>query len=185
MTEQKKAEHLRANRWVQEGNLWLHEDWLNWKGSPENNPNWYRSETTDRAFDIQVKMEAEDAERRRIEKSGKTDSDYMRTLLPSHYTVSHDRKGDIRCKSSEGILQDGDAEDGEHWGYIMQAMRSHFGDRFLSVDHIVCFGHKDFMVYLKRNDSEVRQASFPDMGCTSLVVGFWAGLVAGILAGLR
>lgn len=43
-----------------------------------------------------------------------------------------------------------DAEDEEHWKYIFQALKQHFGGRFLEVFHNTCFYRVDFTIYLKQ-----------------------------------
>lgn len=78
------------------------------------------------------------------------DINYVTKLLPDHYTVKESKQaGNIHCKSRTGIRKGIDAEDDEHWGYVMSGLRQHFGDRFLEVDHNTCFCHVDFTVYLR------------------------------------
>lgn len=78
------------------------------------------------------------------------DIGFVKTILPSHYTVKESKsKGSIHCVSSEGIKQGIDSEDDEHWSYIMMAIRKRFGERFSEVYHNVCFCHCDFTIYLK------------------------------------
>jgi hypothetical protein len=89
------------------------------------------------------------------------DIDFVCTILPDHYEVRESKTpGSIHCVSNIGIRKTPylskstgnmitDAEDDEHWGYIMQAIISHFGPRFQEVDHNTCFCHIDFTIYLK------------------------------------
>ena len=80
-----------------------------------------------------------------------SDFEAVRQLLPHHYTVTESKEaGNIHCVSRIGILKDGDAEDDEHWGYVMSGLRKHFGARFSEVFHNVCFGHKNFTIYIKQ-----------------------------------
>jgi hypothetical protein len=92
---------------------------------------------------------------------------FVKTILPEHYTVQESKKkGSIHCKSAIGIRKSPykvrpysdnpgkvititDAEDDEHWGYIFQAIKQHFGERFQEVFHNTCFCHVDFTIYLK------------------------------------
>lgn len=90
------------------------------------------------------------------------DIQFMQKILPSHYIVQESKKrGSIHCKSLVGIKLPpyrnkstgnlvNDSEDEEMWGYIMKAMRQHFGARFQEVYHNTCFCHVDFTVYLKQ-----------------------------------
>jgi len=91
---------------------------------------------------------------------------FVKSILPEHYGVKESkRKGSIHCKSEIGIRKSPytvypytqepdravyvtDAEDDEHWSYIFQAIKQHFGDRFLEVFHNTCFCHVDFTIYL-------------------------------------
>jgi hypothetical protein len=91
------------------------------------------------------------------------DIEYVRSILPDHYTVQEsEKRGSIHCKSEKGIRKSPylnqstgkmvtDAEDEEHWGYIVEAIKKHFGDRFQEIDHNTCFCHVDFTIYLKDN----------------------------------
>lgn len=105
------------------------------------------------------------------------DIDFVKGILPDHYAVQESNKrGSIHCKSPKGIrkapysirvreeVEEGrnavnmwkyrtvivdDAEDEEHWEYIFQAIKQHFGDRFQEVYHNTCFCHVDFTIYIK------------------------------------
>lgn len=89
------------------------------------------------------------------------DINFVKSVLPDHYQVHESRKkGSIHCKSSQGIRLSpylnkstgrivSDAEDEEHWEYITEALKKHFGHRFQEIDHNTCFCHVDFTVYLK------------------------------------
>lgn len=86
---------------------------------------------------------------------------FIQKILPSHYAVQESNKiGSVHCISTIGIKKSpyinqstgnwvDDAEDDEHWGYIIGAIKQHFGERFQEVFHNVCFLHKDFTIYLK------------------------------------
>lgn len=75
----------------------------------------------------------------------------VKAILPDHYEVKESRSPNaIHCVSSVGIRKDIDAEDDEHWSYIMKAFKKHFGDRFSEVFHNVCFCHTDFTIYLRK-----------------------------------
>jgi hypothetical protein len=115
-----------------------------------------------------------------------SDIEFVKSILPEHYTVQESKKkGSIHCKSEIGIrkapykkrvreydpmkvsehnpmapapyrykaITITDAEDEEHWEYIFQAIKQHFGERFLEVFHNTCFCHVDFTVYLKQIDN--------------------------------
>lgn len=72
-------------------------------------------------------------------------------ILPDHYKIGEGRKsGSIRCVSEVGIRKGVDAEDEEHWGYVFEAIKKHFGNRFKEVFHNVCFCHTDFIIYYKK-----------------------------------
>jgi hypothetical protein len=95
------------------------------------------------------------------------DIEFVKKILPEHYTVQESkRKGSVHCKSEIGIRKSPytvypykeqperavtvtDAEDDEHWEYIFQAIKQHFGERFQEVFHNTCFCHVDFTIYLK------------------------------------
>ena len=76
--------------------------------------------------------------------------DYIKKLLPSHYSVKESKKkGSIHCISPIGIKEGIDGEDDEHWGYIMAALKQKFKERFQEVFHNTCFCHINFTIYLK------------------------------------
>lgn len=78
------------------------------------------------------------------------DIDFVRGVLPDHYTVKEsNKKGSIHCVSSTGIRKGIDSEDDEHWGYVMNAFRKYFGSRLSEVYHNTCFCHVNFTMYLK------------------------------------
>lgn len=107
---------------------------------------------------------------------------FVKSILPNHYEVKKSKTvGSIHCVSKTGIRKSpykirvrekaefdrndpmvmykyrdivvDDAEDEEHWNYIFQAIKKHFGERFQEVFHNTCFCHVDFTIYLKKYDS--------------------------------
>ena len=80
-----------------------------------------------------------------------SDIPFVKMLLPNHYTVEESKKkGSIHCHSKIGIRMGTDAEDDEHWGYIVHAIKRTFKDRFLEIFHNTNFCHTDFTIYLKQ-----------------------------------
>lgn len=80
----------------------------------------------------------------------KTQIEAVKRILPDHYSVNPGAKpGSIRCKSSVGIRRKIDAEDEEHWGYVVNAIKAFFGNAFQEIDHNICFCHVDFLIYFK------------------------------------
>ena len=89
------------------------------------------------------------------------DINFVKSVLPSTYEVKESKdKGSVHCISPTGIVKPPylnnstgriieDAEDDEHWSYILGSFRQHFGERFLEVFHNVCFCHTNFTVYLR------------------------------------
>lgn len=78
-----------------------------------------------------------------------SDIQRVKAILPEHYEIKESISPNaIDCVSKIGIRKNIDAEDNEHWSYIMQAFKKHFGDRFKEVYHSVCFCHTDFTIYL-------------------------------------
>ena len=76
---------------------------------------------------------------------------FVKTILPDHYTVQESkRKWSIHCFSKEGIRHKIDADDDEHWDYIVNAIQAHFGDRFMEIDHNTNFCHVDFTIHLSQ-----------------------------------
>lgn len=68
---------------------------------------------------------------------------YISQVLPKHYVVKESKqKGNIHCKSSIGIGDDG------YWECFMNALRNKFTD-FLELDHNTCYNHVDFTIYFK------------------------------------
>lgn len=79
------------------------------------------------------------------------DINFVKSILPSTYLVVEHRQNAIRCSSPTGIVKAAtiDAEDEEHWYYILESIKKHFGERFSEVFHYTCFCHTDFIIYLK------------------------------------
>ena len=66
--------------------------------------------------------------------------------------VDNDERGERTAKGGRALFKTltvTDAEDDEHWEYIFQAIKQHFGERFQEVFHNTCFCHVDFTIYLK------------------------------------
>lgn len=63
-----------------------------------------------------------------------------------NYHKKSRRPGSIHCFSKTGI----DADDDEHWQYIVLAIENHFGDRFMEIDHNTNFCHVDFTIHLEK-----------------------------------
>lgn len=107
--------------------------------------------------------------------------DFIKKILPDHYRITGGEENKhvwIRCVSSKGIVKPPyvnrvreqpnpnvciytyrnitvtDAEDEEHWSYIVKAIKSHFGLRFMEIDHNTNFCHVDFVIYLKLSSHE-------------------------------
>lgn len=78
------------------------------------------------------------------------DITFVKKLLPDHYTVQESKKkGSIHCVSPIGIKRKVDAEDDEHWGYIMEALETKFSGRLQEVCHNTNFCHVDFTIFLR------------------------------------
>ena len=78
-----------------------------------------------------------------------SDIQRVKAILPEHYEVKESKlPNSIHCVSKIGIKNGIDAEDDEHWSYIMRAFKNHFGNRFKEVFHNVCFCHTDFTIHL-------------------------------------
>jgi mannose-6-phosphate isomerase-like protein (cupin superfamily) len=96
----------------------------------------------------------------------KEDIQFVKNILPNHYSVQESKKkGSIHCKSEIGIRHSPylnessgnmvtDHEDEEHWAYILGAIKQHFNGRFQEVYHNTCFCHVDFTIYLKPQTNE-------------------------------
>lgn len=69
------------------------------------------------------------------------DVQFMAELLPDHYRTTATNNG-VQCDSKTGIVDD------EHWGYIMKAIKAHFGGRFQEVYHQTSTHHVHFIVYV-------------------------------------
>lgn len=79
------------------------------------------------------------------------DLEFIKNILPDHYVVKESKTmGSIHCKSPIGIKEGVDADDDEHWNYIVMAIQQKFGERFLEIDHNTCFCHVDFTICLKQ-----------------------------------
>jgi hypothetical protein len=93
---------------------------------------------------------------------------FIKTILPVDYKINEGITSGgslwIRCRSEKGIrkapYQDTksltdekftvtDAEDDEHWSYIFEAIKQHFGEKFMEVYHETCSYHLDFFIYYK------------------------------------
>lgn len=75
---------------------------------------------------------------------------FIKEILPSHYEVEAVRdKNYINCCSRIGIQKNNGYEDDEHWMYIFEAIKKHFGDRFSEVFHNTCTWHVNFNIYLR------------------------------------
>jgi hypothetical protein len=69
--------------------------------------------------------------------------EYIKAVLPNHYEVKESKqKGNVHCKSSNGINDD------EQWSYFMQGLKQRFAD-FSEVNHNTCHNHVDFTVYFR------------------------------------
>jgi hypothetical protein len=62
--------------------------------------------------------------------------------------------GSLNCVSAVGVLHKIDADDDEHWEYIVKAIQNHFGDRFMEIDHVTNFGHQNFTIYLRHTNGK-------------------------------
>jgi hypothetical protein len=79
------------------------------------------------------------------------DIKFVRSILPEHYTVKESKHpGSIHCVSKEGIRHKVDADDDEHWDYIVKAIENYFGNRLMEIDHNTNFCHVDFTIYLRQ-----------------------------------
>ena len=72
------------------------------------------------------------------------DVDFMRRVLPDHYTCEP-RENGVHCHSLIGV----EDNDPEHWEYIFLAIKQQFGDRFMEVYHQTCTDHLKFTVYIR------------------------------------
>ena len=71
--------------------------------------------------------------------------------MPDSYTVHESKRpGSIHCYSRTGIKKGIDAEDDEHWDYIVAGIENYFGDRFMEIDHNTNFCHVDFTIHLRK-----------------------------------
>ena len=78
------------------------------------------------------------------------DIEFVKTLLPDHYTVVRDiGTNGIRCRSNIG-LRKGDIEDAYLWELFKTSILHRFEDEFLEIDHLICSFHTDFIIHLKK-----------------------------------
>jgi hypothetical protein len=73
-----------------------------------------------------------------------TDIHFLHELLPQ-YAMKNNPVYGMNCVSKTGIS---DAKD--EWLPVFQAIKKHFGSRFLEVNHTVCSDHLNFTIYLKK-----------------------------------
>lgn len=75
------------------------------------------------------------------------DLNYVKSILPSHYTVKESKKKySVHCTSSIGMQDYGEEKE---WKQFFNKLKEHFGSRFQEVFHNVCTNHSDFTIYLK------------------------------------
>lgn len=90
----------------------------------------------------------------------KTEIEFVKTLLPSHYDVKEsNKKGSIHAVSPIGLRKlpylskfgrlIEDDEDDLSFERFIKSVKQHFGDKFQEIFHNVCFCHTDFTIYLK------------------------------------
>jgi hypothetical protein len=75
---------------------------------------------------------------------------YVESLLPDSYQITA-MPGFIRCTSPSGIRQKGNDDDEERWGYTVQALQQHFGERFQEIHHLTSAYNQDFILYLRHD----------------------------------
>lgn len=75
----------------------------------------------------------------------KKETEFMKRLLPNHYTCEP-RDNGVYCYSNFGI----DENDPEHWEYIFLAIKQEFKERFMEVFHQTCSDHLEFTVFLRK-----------------------------------
>ena len=75
----------------------------------------------------------------------KEETEYMKNLLPNHYTCEP-RDNGVHCQSPIGI----DENDPEQWYYTFEAIKQKFKERFLEVFHQTCTNHVKFTVFLRK-----------------------------------
>jgi len=84
------------------------------------------------------------------------DIKFIKEILPSHYEVKESKEtGNIHCKSKIGIRHKIDADDDEHWDYIVKAMEQYFDGRLSEIFHNTNFCHVDFTIYLRENTNNL------------------------------
>lgn len=90
----------------------------------------------------------------------KTEIEFVKSLLPSHYEVTEsNKKGSIHCISEIGLRKlpylgskgnlINDDEDDDSFNRFITSLKIKFGKRFQEVFHNTCFCHVDFTIYLK------------------------------------
>lgn len=78
------------------------------------------------------------------------DIDFVKKVLPTHYTIKESKKASsIHCQSSIGLRTKHGGDDDEHWALFFLAIKKHFGSRFQEVFHNTCAWHSDFTIFLK------------------------------------
>lgn len=73
------------------------------------------------------------------------DIQFVKGLLPHHYTVKSNGANTIRCKSNIGI----DENDEKAWRHFKIELLKYFQGTFSEINHTVCSNHSDFHIYLK------------------------------------
>lgn len=90
----------------------------------------------------------------------KTEIEFVKSLLPTHYEVKESsKKGSIHCMSEIGLRKlpylrrSGrlitDDEDDESFDRFFKSIKVYFGDKFQEVFHNTNFCHVNFTIYLK------------------------------------
>ncbi len=76
---------------------------------------------------------------------------FIKNLLPSSYNVQYNAlKTGIECISATGIKPDKDKEDAQHWQYIIDTIKRHFGIKFQEIYHTTNANHLNFTIYFKK-----------------------------------
>ena len=84
----------------------------------------------------------------------KAETEWIKSILPDHYTCES-RENGVHCHSSIGINDDhmiGDdynPETDDQFGLIVKAIEQKYGDRFMEIYHQTCTYHSKFTVYLR------------------------------------
>lgn len=83
--------------------------------------------------------------------------EFVKSILPDHYQVEEGvKENSIRCRSRVGLSERVDADDEEHWSYVLAAIKNHFGNLFQEIFHVTCSRHQHFIIYY--NDKETDRA---------------------------